>query len=348
MKRYVCFILTLLLALSCERMIEYPVDKRGRIYVDAVVGTEGTDRINLVVSQPALGSESVSAEDIKLSLTNEGEPVELVRDMDYESDLEGEISYIVHGDFEPGQKLELRAEAEGLPPVKALTNVPVGVPDVEVTCREVKSYRDDDIYSGSASLRTIWELHLTMDQKPDKDSYFGVQVLREVAYDTVGTVPEYTWKDFEDEWKVDYDALYLNSKTGETGGISSIEKELTVLFNGGDMRVLTPEAEGEGSALDVYVYPTQSHLKTGRYHYNAAGEQILDWEIYEVYKYNVIVYRLSPEMYHYFRARYMIDTADVPIHLGFTPATYTYTNIEGGLGMFGAVSVFESGWIRFN
>jgi hypothetical protein len=44
----------------------------------------------------------------------------------------------------------------------------------------------------------------------------------------------------------------------------------------------------------------------------------------------------------------MIDAADVPIHLGFTPATYTYTNIEGGLGMFGAVSVYESDWIRFN
>ena len=348
MKRYFCFILILLLALSCERIIDYPVDENGRIYVDAVVGTEDADRINLVVSRPAFGSEAVSAEDIRLSLTNEGKPVELVRDMDYESDIEGEISYLVHGDFQPGQKLELRAEAEGLPSVKAQTSVPARMPDVEVTCREVKSYRDDEDHSGSSSLRTLWELHLTMDERPDKDSFFGVQVLKEVSYDTLGKVPEHHWEDYENAGKTEYDALHINSKSGEGGSISSVEKELMVAFAGGDMRVLAAEADGDASALDVYVYPTNSHRKSGSYHYNEAGEEVLEWEVQEIYKYKIIVYRLSPEIYHCFRARYMIDMADVPIHLGFTPATYTYTNIEGGLGMFGAVSVYESDWIRFN
>lgn len=348
MKRYFCFILILLLALSCEKIIDYPVDENGRIYVDAVVGTEGADRINLVVSRPAFGSEAVSAEDIRLSLTNEGKPVELVRDMDYESAIEGEISYLVHGDFQPGQKLELRAEAEGLPSVKALTSVSARMPDVEVTCREVKSYRDDEEYSGSSSLRTLWELHLTMDERPDKDSFFGVQVLKEVSYDTLGKVPEHHWEDYENAGKTEYDALHINSKSGEGGSISSVEKELMVAFAGGDMRVLAAEADGDASALDVYVYPTNSHRRSGSYHYNEAGEEVWEWEVQEIYKYKIIVYRLSPEIYHCFRARYMIDMADVPIHLGFTPATYTYTNIEGGLGMFGAVSTYESDWIRFN
>ena len=348
MKRYICFILTLIISISCERVIDFPLDENGRIYVNAVVGTEDAGRINLVVSQPVLGSETVSAEDISLSLTDEGKPVELVRDMDYVSDIKGEISYLVHADFQPGQMLELRAEADGLPSVKALTRVPARMPDVEVTCREVKSYRDDEEYSGSSSLRTLWELHLTMDEKPDKDSFFGVQVLKEVSYDTLGKVPEYQWEDFANAGKTEYDALHVNSKSGEGGSISSVEKELMVVFAGGDMRVLSAEEEGDGSALDVYVYPTESHRKSGSYHYNDAGEEVAEWEIREIYKYKIIVYRLSPEMYHYFRARYMIDMADVPIHLGFTPATYTYTNIEGGLGMFGAVSVYESGWIRFN
>ena len=348
MKRYFCFILILLLALSCERIIDYPVDENGRIYVDAVVGTEDADRINLVVSRPAFGSEAVSAEDIRLSLTNDGKSVELVRDMDYESDIEGEISYLVHGDFQPGQKLELRAEAEGLPSVKALTSVPARMPDVEVTCREVKSYRDDEEYSGSSSLRTLWELHLTMDERPDKDSFFGVQVLKEVSYDTLGKVPEHHWEDYENAGKTEYDALHINSKSGEGGSISSVEKELMVAFAGGDMRVLVAEADGDASALDVYVYPTNSHRRSGSYHYNEAGEEVWEWEVQEIYKYKIIVYRLSPEIYHCFRARYMIDMADVPIDLGFTPATYTYTNIEGGLGMFGAVSTYESDWIRFN
>lgn len=348
MKRYIFFVFVLLLALSCERIIDYPVDGNGRIYVDAVVGTGDADRINLVVSRPALGSETVSAEDIRLSLTNEGQPVELVRDMDYESDIEGEISYLVNGDFRPGQKLELRAQAEGLPSVISRTIVPAGIQEVEVACREVKSYRDDEIYTGSSYLKTLWELHLTMDEKPDKDSFFGVQVLKKVSYDTLGTVPEYTWKDFENAGKIEFDAMYVNSKSGEGGSISSVEKELTVVFDGGTMRVFNAQDNGSGSALDVYVYPTKSHRKAGSYHYNAAGEEVLEWEIQEIYNYKIMVYRISPEMYHCFRARYMIDAADVPIHLGFTPATYTYTNIEGGLGMFGAVSVYESDWIRFN
>lgn len=348
MKRYVYIILTFLLALSCERVIDYPVDERGRIYVNAVVGTEDADRIKLVVSQPALGSETASAEDISLSLTSDGKSVELVRDMDYESDTEGEISYLVHGDFQPGHKLELRAEAEGLPSVKAQTRVPAEMSDVEVTCREVKSYRDDEEYSGSSSLRTLWELHLTMDERPDKDSFFGVQVIKNVSYDTLGKVPEHHWEDYENAGKTEYDALHINSKSGEGGSISSAEKELMVAFAGGDMRVLAAEADGDASVLDVYVYPTHSHRKSGSYHYNDAGEEVWEWEVQEIYKYKIIVYRLSPEIYHCFRARYMIDMADVPIHLGFTPATYTYTNIEGGLGMFGAVSVYESDWIRFN
>ena len=316
MKRYFCFILILLLALSCERIIDYPVDENGRIYVDAVVGTEDADRINLVVSRPAFGSEAVSAEDIRLSLTNDGKSVELVRDMDYESDIEGEISYLVHGDFQPGQKLELRAEAEGLPSVKALTSVPARMPDVEVTCREVKSYRDDEEYSGSSSLRTLWELHLTMDERPDKDSFFGVQVLKEVSYDTLGKVPEHHWEDYENAGKTEYDALHINSKSGEGGSISSVEKELMVAFAGGDMRVLAAEADGDASALDVYVYPTNSHRRSGSYHYNEAGEEVWEWEVQEIYKYKIIVYRLSPEIYHCFRARYMIDMADVPIQSG--------------------------------
>lgn len=38
------------------------------------------------------------------------------------------------------------------------------------------------------------------------------------------------------------------------------------------------------------------------------------------------------------------QVSDAPIHLGFSPVTYTYTNVEGGLGMFWAMSVYESDW----
>ena len=68
------------------------------------------------------------------------------------------------------------------------------------------------------------------------------------------------------------------------------------------------------------------------------------YEIYECFEYKVKVCRLSAELYHCFKALYIADNSDAPIHLGFSPVTYTYTNVEGGLGIFGAMSVYESDW----
>lgn len=73
---------------------------------------------------------------------------------------------------------------------------------------------------------------------------------------------------------------------------------------------------------------------------------LLNSKITEAYEYNIKVFCLSPEIYHFLKARYMIDWTDIPVHLGFTPVTYTYTNVEGGIGVFGGASAYESGWIR--
>lgn len=35
------------------------------------------------------------------------------------------------------------------------------------------------------------------------------------------------------------------------------------------------------------------------------------------------------------------------IHLGFSPTTYIYTNVKGGLGVFAGASIYESEWYGF-
>lgn len=336
-------LLLILALISCERIVDYPLDESGRIYVSAILGQIADGRINVAVSQPALGSDDTSVEDVNLSLKAGGRPVELIRDMDYASDVKGEISYIVGEKFNPGTELELTAEASGLPPVKTSTTVPPPIPDVKLSYQEVQSYKNKHPGQVMDNVTTLLEFHIKMDERPLKDFFWGVQVCRKEVYDTLGKVPEHHWDDYKDKsGVVKYDDIYVNTQFQEGSAISSLKLELVTVFDGGDMIVIPADAEGDCSSLDVYVYPTENRRLAGSYMENEW------WEIYVAYEYSIRLYRLSPEMYRCIMARHTIDESRIPIHLGFSPVTYTYTNVEGGLGMFGAVSAYESDWFRID
>ncbi len=336
-------LLLILALISCERIVDYPLDESGRIYVNSVLGQVSDGRINVAVSQPALGSDDTSVEDVNLSLKAGGRPVELIRDMDYASDVKGEISYIVGEKFNPGTELELTAEASGLPPVKTSTTVPPPIPDVKLSYQEVQSYKNKHPGQVMDNVTTLLEFHIRMDENLPEDFFWGVQVCRKEVYDTVGKVPEHNWEDYKEKsGVVIYDDLYTNTLFQEGSAISSMKTELMTVFDGGDMIVIPAQEDGSGSSLDVYVYPTENRRLAGSYMENEW------WEIYVAYEYSIRLYRLSPEMYRCIMARHTIDESRIPIHLGFSPVTYTYTNVEGGLGMFGAVSAYESDWFRID
>lgn len=61
------------------------------------------------------------------------------------------------------------------------------------------------------------------------------------------------------------------------------------------------------------------------------------------YMYRVRVYRLSPEFYRYWLARYSIDNDDLS-SLGWAPSNFAYTNVVGGFGVLGAVCCLDFGW----
>ena len=51
----ITYILLLLLLVSCEREVDFPVDADGRIFIESLVGRAEGDRINIRISQPAYG-----------------------------------------------------------------------------------------------------------------------------------------------------------------------------------------------------------------------------------------------------------------------------------------------------
>lgn len=334
----ISFLIILMVLLSCEKIVDFPKDPSGMIYIDAVVGG-ASNRINVQVSQPIDGSEDAVAENVILVMEADGKPVELLPDLDYESE-EGVVSYIARTSFSPGQNLMLKASAEGLPSIKAATTVPQPLPRMDITCGLIDSYKNEDPGIMSSSIKELFSFRIVMDEEPREDSFFGVQILRRKLHDYVGVVPDMTKEHYESLSEDVYDDIYVYTDMAEHSGLSSLKVELVTDFDGGEMKVSPASPDNGRSVLEVQVKPKARRMLEGSYN----SEMDENYEVYEYFLYKVRVYRLSKEMYHCLRAGYIAEHSDAPVHLGFTPVTYTYTNINGGLGIFGAVSLYETDW----
>lgn len=345
----ITYIILLLLLISCEREVDFPVDADGRIFIESHIGRGEGDRVNIRISQPAYGNETTSAEDVSVYLEADGKPVGLERDMDYDSD--GGVSYILTEKVTPGQMLRLAAAAKGVPSVQAVTIVPEQLRGVLINSSLAEVYKAEDSWQVVSNTQELREFKITTSDRPDKEAYYGVQVCKRIVYDTLGWVPSQVWEKYEAKQElVEIDNLYVNAQAASEGiGISSQETEIVVDFDGGPMRFMAASDYEESVIGNVYVKPHRRYMIEAHsgYHYDhISGDIRVDYEIYEDCEYNIKVFRLSPEMFNYYKARYIREWSDVPVHLGFSPVTYTYTNVEGGLGVFGAVSSYESGWFR--
>ena len=345
MNRIIKVICLLLVLASCERHVDFPVVEHGRIHVDAIIGKEQQDRININVSQPALGSEATCSEDVTLQLEVDGQQVLLKRDAEYVPEYEGEISYLIPEKLHPGQNLKLTAQAENLPQVQAHTSVPELVENVEISDSLVEVYKNDLQGGQSENMRTLREFKITIADELDDEGFWGVQVRRRSMIDSIGTVPPQRWEVWESRHGVEEsEVFYVNSKfgVGVENELSSIDVEMIVDFRGEQMRVTSSSTEADGSVVKVYVVPTRARrLLEGEY-----TGKVITFEIYENTQYNITVHRLSPEMYYCMRAQYILKYSSPDESLGFSSPSYLYTNVEGGLGMFGAMSTYESGWIN--
>ena len=153
----------------------------------------------------------------------------------------------------------LRAEADGLPSAKAETMVPATLPQITITPKIVESYRQDELGQPMPNYPYKRQnFHIVMDEEPEEDSYYGVQVIRQLVYYKVGEVPDYIWDDYAERMGTpEYDDLYVNAAPSESGSLSSIETELIVDHDGGQMRVAQAALEDGKAAIDVYVQATK-------------------------------------------------------------------------------------------
>ena len=336
MRKYI-FILLLILV-SCERDAVFNPDESGRIYLYGIVSDNDSNIIKVNVSRPVFSEENAKPEDVKLTLDVDGKSVELTRDVYYVSSGDGEIAYRTDHRFEPDQKIRLLAECDGLPSAEVSATVPEKLSKVSVSHSAEESYRvkDGDRLYGTYS--TLSKFHISLDEKFDDDSYFGVQVMRRKHVEVEGT--PYDPDHVDSIGAAEYDNLYEYPVMTE---LSSVKHEIIIDVDGGEFMVFEPENKDGKPAFDVFVDNEPRYMTYASWN----GDELI-YARYEYYTYKVKVFRIPDSMYHGLKAEYIKLISDAPLHLGFSPVTYVYTNVAGGLGMFAAVTSYETEWIDYN
>ena len=336
MRKYI--FLLLLILVSCERDARFNPDDTGKIFLYGIVSDGNDDMIKVNVSHPVFGKETAMPEDVKLTLEVDGNEVELIRDVDYVSSGDGEIAYLVNEPLASGQKLTLKAESTGLPSAEAVTVIPEPIPEFAVSHSVEESYRvkDGDLLYGTFS--TLSKFHVVIDEEFSKDAFYGVQVLKKKQIEVIGTpvdpIDESLYGHEE------YDNIYEYPVMTE---LSSVKHEIIIDHDGGEL-LLTELNEEDGKvSFDVYVDNEPRYMTNAEWN----GDELI-YACYEYYEYKVKVFRIPHEMYHTLRSEYIKENSDAPLHLGFSPVTYAYTNVKGGLGMFAAVTSSETEWIDYN
>ena len=332
-------LLFILLLNACETEHPFPSEDSGRIYIHALISDSGTSTVNIGVSQPlGVDRTSVNPKYVNVHIEADGTPVDLTINSENSSDMI--LTYHTEYDFKSGQEVILKATCPGLESAQAQVAIPEEITGMTVGMREIDCFKESDSHTSANYLRTLWEFGITIDDAADVGDAYGIQVLRKKMYELTGDV--YRPEDYtEDMGLIETADLYVSSNTGSSNGsITSVGTEMVIGFDGGETKIEHIVYDNARIYLTACVEPTEKRMIQNSF--NPTSNE--NYSIYEYYEYKIRVYRLSDETYNYIRARYIAESHEIPVHLGFSPATYTYTNVIGGIGVFGAAAVYETDW----
>lgn len=341
MKNYIKLIF-LLIATACIKEVDFPTEDTGKIYVNAIISDNGANSITVAVSSPFSSSSPANAEDVTVTMTVDGRLIDLTPDM--ECSTPEAVIYVPEVSFMAGQELVLSAATEGLPTVNARSVIPDKISETSITKEVIAAYKYKDPDYPSYLRRTLWEFDVDIMEEIKDAPYFGIQILRRKRYEYVGNVPDKVLRNYNNnDEPIEVDNLYNNAELPDNGTFSSIRKEMIINTGDGEMQVVKGEISDGRTRISACVEPCRSRLETATYN-PAAG---VIYEVHSYYEHKVILCRLSQETYDCLKARYILDNSQQMVDFGFTPTSYTYTNVIGGLGMFGAISTYESDWKNY-
>lgn len=338
---YVSLLTAALLAclMSCEKVIHVEKDDTGMIYIHSMPGRSDTLRVDVTVTKSLFGDADVKYDKVNLSLEADGKSLHLVEDEDYGRKLSSGWSFYTTERLFSGQKLSLKADVEGISSVTAETIVPEGFPEVRIVQEKEYSFKRLPNHVPQVDRETVWTFHIDIDEDYADDQHFAVQVLRDSYVKWFGSdIPPESDRDHENGWTFYGMESIYGIPVGDT--FTSLDKDVIIEINDEDFYIADNSGSGNVS-FDVSVGYEVSHRLSGSY----IGD-VMQNESWLFHRYKVFIYRLSEECYNSLMTAYVNDNPGLASEVGLSPGIRTYTNIKGGLGMFGAVSMYESEWME--
>lgn len=224
----------------------------------------------------------------------------------YASD-ENSVTYYSLPEFSCGDVLELSASSDGFNPVSSRTVIPDAAPEFKVAMEK----RNGDIV-----------IMVSIKDEPESEDYYAVSFARKSHFtDTAGDREEITYRHLELTDSEIYPDL-------SNSGIMQPDSFLSFYFF----------SDSDCSAAGVKTISVTGYYKNDFWVEDKDGV----WG--HGTQYLVRCSRLSPECYNYLRSRYEVKNNDMA-YLGWAPGNFAYTNITGGLGVFGGVAASSSGWL---
>lgn len=333
--------------------------------------------MRLAYADPAFGKDSgkrysLSARDVSISVNGKAMPLD---DSQIESD--GNMFTLRPGcRFAPGDQVRVEVKGHGVKDVHAETTVPqmpeiasVGLEKVQRDSSEAtrvlmtlpSAVSDRDYYGLKTAIRTT-AVSMTVPKMPPMPQFgptaaFPLPVQLDttvsVIYTTAGQIA--TTADINN---LDLDGFA--SISFENGFISS------GLFRGEPMMLLSSR-RFDGAEYSFYVNSLDSFSWSDidfDFDFDEPDEPVepvdpVDPEepeepeepempdpkilISSKQEIRLELYRLSDELYNYCKAQYLVSF-NMLSNFGVTPPNFTYSNIVGGIGIVGAMSVTKSDW----
>ncbi len=331
------FLLTLVVS-SCEYELDFSgYDRTGRLFVFGMPGSSDTTvvRLNSTIPIGDRNSLPLPLDDAQVSLVVNGEEVVMKRADEAVPSLPEGCFYTLHP-LSPGDRVEVRAAAEGAEPVWAESVVPEMFPEYQLAMEVVMSadnYPVDLIFS------------VSFKGDPDVSDHYAMQVCQRKEYYNYSIDSGY-------EYPGNYEYEYIGYEVGDDSddGLYPFRKPIIVnynpikglyLYENAPMVIFNEDTSENGEETLEFLADYSSDMVTqGTFDENGV---LIEGKGYHI-SYKMILYRLSDELYNFIRANEILDV-NLPVLVGAAPPSYLYTNIRGGVGVFGGISVTETDWI---